>query len=190
MRRFGYDRLACGLSVCQLVCRVGVALLRSAPGQGVSRPPHTASRDCRNGSPLARAIPCAPAPECGDTRKKEKAGQRCNEEQKHPAFLSAYPHAAQRAVPGWRGGLGRVGADLASAGSMRPPPSPARHVSTAWLATTKARQETTHHANTAWLATTHARQETARHHKSQGRNATPPQTPAETSNSHFDFLNR
>ncbi len=47
----------------------------------------------------------------------------------HP--LPAYPHAAQRAVPGWRGGLGRVGADLASAGSMRPPPSPARHVSTA-----------------------------------------------------------
>ena len=38
-----------------------VALLRSAPGQGVSRPPHAASRDCRNGSPLARAIPCAPA---------------------------------------------------------------------------------------------------------------------------------
>ena len=119
-----------------------MTFLRSAPGQGVSRPPHAASRDCRNGSPLARAIPCAPAPECGVTREKETAGQRCNEEQKHPAFLPAHPHAAQRAVPGWRGGLGRVGADLASAGSMRPPPSPARHVSTAWLATTHVSRET------------------------------------------------
>ena len=61
------------------------------------------------------------------------------------AFLPAHPHAAQRAVPGWRGGLGRVGADLASAGSMRPPPSPARHVSTAWLATTHVSQENAVH---------------------------------------------
>ena len=137
------------------LCRFGVTLLHSAPVQGVSRPPHTASRDCRNGSPLARAIPCAPAPECGDTRKKEQAGQRCNEEQKHPAFLPAHPHAAQRAVPGWRGGLGRVGADLASAGSMRPPPSPTRHVST-----------TRQHG-------------TARHHARQQRSSTPPHLPAE-----------
>ena len=133
----------------------GGTLLRSAPGQGVSRPPHTASRDCRNGSPLARAIPCAPAPECGVTREEGIAAGKVQ-----PAFLSAPPHAAQRAVPGWRGGLGRVGADLASAGSMRPPPSPARHVSTAWLATTQARQET------------------ARHHKRQPRNRTPPHKPA------------
>jgi hypothetical protein len=76
-------------------------------------------------------------------------------------FLSALPHAAQRAVPGWRGGLGRVGADLASAGSMRPPPSPARHVST------------------ARLATTHTRQETTRHDTRQPRNSSPPQTSAE-----------
>ena len=43
------------LRVCQpwlMVCRVGVALLRSAPGQGVSRPPHAASRDCRTAHPL------------------------------------------------------------------------------------------------------------------------------------------
>jgi hypothetical protein len=32
--------------------------------------------------------------------------------------------AALRAVTGWRGGLGRVGADLVSAARMRPPPSP------------------------------------------------------------------
>ena len=103
----------------------------------MSRPPHAASRDCRNGSPLARAIPCAPAPEYGDTRKKEKTGERCRPRGEwQPAFRFCLdPHAAQRAVPGWRGGLGG-GADLASAGSMRPPPSPARHVSTASAATT------------------------------------------------------
>jgi len=123
-----------------------VTLLRSAPVQGVSRPPHTASRDCRNGSPLARANPCAPAPEYGITRKKEQNGRTMRPRSgRQPAFLSPIPHAAQRAVPGWRGGLGRVGADLTSAGSMRPPPSPARHVSTAWLATTHARRETAHH---------------------------------------------
>ena len=80
-----------------------------------------------------RLTPCPCDPVCACT------GMRVH------AFLSPHPHAAQRAVTGWRGGLGRVGADLASAGSMRPPPSPARHVSTAWLATTKARQETAHH---------------------------------------------
>ena len=165
---------------------MGVVLPHAAPVQGVSRPPHTASRDCRNGSPLARAIPCAPAPECGVTREKEQAGQRCNEEQKHPAFLPAHPHAAQRAVPGWRGGLGRVGADLASAGSMRPPPSPARHVSTAWLATTHASRETArNHTRQPRNSTpppkpSKQRQYIAtRHHTSQARNGSPPQTPAQ-----------
>ena len=85
--------------VVAVVCRFGVTLLRSAPEQGVSRPPHTASRDCRNGSPLARAIPYAPAPECGDTREKNKAGQRCNEEQKEPVSLPVPTRsAACRAV--------------------------------------------------------------------------------------------
>ena len=98
-----------------------------------------------DGSPLARAIPCAPAPEYGVTREKEKSGSKAGKtmqptSERQPVFLSPPPHAAQRAVPGWRGGLGRVGADLASAGSMRPPPSPARHVSTAWLATAHVRQ--------------------------------------------------
>ena len=76
-----------------------------------------------------RLTPCPCDPVCACTGIRR---------QKTPAFLSAHPHAAQRAVPGWRGGLGSVGADLASAGSMRPPPSPARHVSTARLATTQA----------------------------------------------------
>ena len=91
----------------------GLALPRSAPVQGVSRPPHTASRDCRNGSPLARANPCAPAPECGVTRKKEQTGQRCNEEQKNPCISVSDPtrNAAGRAgMAGWAGeGGGRFG---------------------------------------------------------------------------------
>ncbi len=85
--------------------------------------------------------PCEPVCACTGIRGhagKGKSGQTMQRGAKEPLlFSSATPHAAQRAVPGWRGGLGRVGADLASAGSMRPPPSPARHVSTARLATTK-----------------------------------------------------
>ena len=34
----------------------GVALLRSAPGRGVSRPPHAASRDCRTAHPSSGRI--------------------------------------------------------------------------------------------------------------------------------------
>ena len=108
-----------------------------------------------------RLTPCPRDPVCACT------GMRGH------AFLPAHPHAAQRAVPGWRGGLGRVGADLASAGSMRPPPSPARHVSTAWLATTQARQETARHhkrqpnkGSTSQLATKRASRET---HGSPGK---------------------
>ena len=93
-------------------------MLRSAPVQGVSRPPHTASRDCRNGSPLARAIPCAPAPECGVTRKKEEAWQtrRQNNSGKERAATcisvsDPTRSAASRAgMAGWAGeGGGRFG---------------------------------------------------------------------------------
>jgi len=93
--------------------RRSVAVLRSAPGQGVSRPPHAASRDCRNGSPLARANPCAPAPECGVTREKEKAGKRRNEKRNGTRISVSDPtrSAASRAVmAGWAGeGGGRFG---------------------------------------------------------------------------------
>ena len=123
------------LSGAAAVCGVGVGLLRSAPEQGASRPPHAASRDCRTAHPL---------PVRSRVRLHRNAGKR-GKGKGNPDFLSAHPHAAQRAVPGWRGGLGRVGADLASAGSMRPPPSPARHVSTVRHATTRARQETPRH---------------------------------------------
>jgi hypothetical protein len=50
--------------------------------------------------------------------------------------------AALRAVPGWRGGLGRVGADLVSAARMRPPPSSARTDSTTRFAPTHVSRET------------------------------------------------
>jgi hypothetical protein len=161
-----------------------VTLLHSAPVQGVSRPPHTASRDCRNGSPLARAIPCAPVvsihgfftrcrwkrvaglrrlraevvarPPASSGESPHAHTGRRRKSHWHPP--SAYPHAAQRAVPGWRGGLGRVGADLASVGSMRPPPSPARTDSTVRLATTHVSQEAPTQ-NQTQAQTTHQKQE-------------------------------
>ena len=154
---------------------VGVTLLRSATGGVVLWPIRSgaASLCARSrGEPSSahceqrlseRLTPCPCEPVCACTgmrghATKGNSGQATQREAKcHPHFSYALPYAAQRAVPGWRGGLGRVGADLASAGSMRPPPSPARHVSTARLATTKARQETAHN-------TTTARQVTARHH--------------------------
>jgi len=122
------------------------------------------SADCEQklspGHPLPAASHRMPAPEDED---REEGSQEKPADSLH--FLCAHPHAAQRAVPGWRGGLGRVGADLASAGSMRPPPSPARHVSTARIATTKARQETTRMPTRH--ATTHVSRETPRHHPSK-----------------------
>ena len=135
--------------------------------------------------------PCDPVCACTGMRghaEKEKSGPKGGKTMQprspgSPPFLSAYPHAAQRAVPGWRGGLGRVGADLASAGSMRPPPSPARHVSTARHATTHASQETAGYANTARLATTTVSRETAARHGS------PPHTSGEKQQTPNDRLN-
>ncbi len=75
-------------------------LLRSAPEQGVSRPPHTASRDCRNGSPLVRAIPCAPAVSIHGfftrCRRKRVAGLRRLRAEvvaRPPASSGESPHA-------------------------------------------------------------------------------------------------
>ena len=148
--------LGSGLSV-----GVEVALLRSAHVQGVSRPPHTASRDCRNGSPLARAIPCAPTPECGDTREKKTAGTGTPESrqkagktmqptsERRRAFVVCVPtrSAAGRAgMAGWAGeGGGRFG----------------------------ERRE--YEAPT--LPSTPRQHGTARHHTRQTRNSTPPQKP-------------
>ena len=168
----------------------GMALLRSAPVQGVSRPPHAASRDCRTAHPLPVRSRVRLHRNAGSREKRNKRANDATRNQRAPALLPAPPHAAQRAVTGWRGGLGRVGADLASAGSMRPPPSPARHVSTVRLATKHVSRETAcHHKSPARNGTPrqhgaarhqtrqpgNASRETARHHKSQARNGTPRQ---------------
>ncbi len=155
---------------------VGVALPHAAPGDGIcvtslcarSRGEPSSAHCEQRLSERLTPRPCEPVCACTGMRGhagKGKSGSKAGKtmqprSQRNRAFLSAYPHAAQRAVTGWRGGLGRVGADLASAGSMRPPPSPARHVST------------------AWLATTHASRETARNHTRQPRSSTPPPKPA------------
>ena len=145
--------LGSGLSV-----GVEVALLRSAPVQGVSRPPHTASRDCRNGSPLARAIPCAPAPECGVTwekgSKRAKGWQNdAPKEQEATRISACVPtrSAASRAgMAGWAGeGGGRFG----------------------------ERRE--YEAPT--LPSTPRQHDSARHYKRQSRNGTPPHTSAKNS---------
>ena len=136
-------------------------LLRSAPVQGVSRPPHTASRDCRNGSPLERAIPCAPAPEYGVTRETEQVDKRRNGEPHNPCIFVSDPKrsAASRAgMAGWAGeGGGRFG-ERREYEAPTLPSTPRQHGSARHHtrqprnssaypqtrhATTKARQETT-----------------------------------------------
>ncbi len=161
------------LRVCQpwlVVCRVGVALLRSAPVQGVSRPPHTASRDCRSGSPLARAIPCAPAPECGDTRKKEKSGWQNDSAKKRKAtriFVSDPTRsAASRAgMAGWAGeGGGRFGER--------------REYEAPTLPGTPRQHGTARHHKRQAINNTPYQQGTARHDTRQPRNSTPQQQPS------------
>ena len=145
--------LACGLSVGSV--RVGVALPLSAPVQGVSRPPHTASRDCRNGSPLARAIPCAPVPECGVTREKEKSGLTMQRRAKAPCISARAPTrsaASRDGMAGWAGeGGGRFGERREYEAPTLPSP-PRQHGM-------------------------------ARHHTSQPRNSTPPQNKSQARNS-------
>ena len=149
-----------GLRCLALLIRAGAASL-CARSRGEPSSAHCEQRLSE------RLTPCPGDPVCACTgmrghAEKGTSGQTMQRGAKEPLHvLSAHPNAAQRVVTGWRGGLGRVGADLASAGSMRPPPSPARHVST------------------AWLATAHVSREAARHHQNQSRNGTPPHTPGE-----------
>ncbi len=155
--------------------RQGMMFLRSAPVQGVNRPPHTASRDCQTAHPLPVRTRVRLHRNAGSRGKRKKwaKGWQNDAPKERTAtrhLLSPIPHAAQRAVPGWRGGLGRVGADLASAGSMRPPPSPARYVSTARLATTYASRETGCH---------HTRQAISNTPCMPTRHGSPPHTSAE-----------
>ena len=162
--------------------RAQVALLRSAPEQGVSRPPHTASRDCRTAHPLPGRSRVRLHRNAGSRGKTEKNRQtqtigRQNDaadERKATRISASEPtrSAASRVgMAGWAGeGGGRFGErseyeapTLPSTprqhGAARPPHLPA---------------EKQH-------ASTNARQEAAQHgtppHTSQPRNSTPVQTP-------------
>ena len=145
-------------------------MLRSAPVQGVSRPPHTASRDCRNGSPLARAIPCAPAPECGDTRKKGKAGRQrgwkndAAKKPKNPCISVCAPtrSAASRAgMAGWAGeGGGRFGER--------------REYEAPTLPSTPRQHGTARHHKSQARNSMPCQHGMARHHTRQPRNTSPP----------------
>ena len=159
----------CGSAALGLCGRYRQPSLGRRDGSGVSslcarsRGEPSSARCEQRLSERLTPCPCDPVCACTGMRGHTKNGTSGRTTQRGATqplhFLSPTTHAAQRAVPGWRGGLGSVGADLASAGSMRPPPSPARHVSTARLATTNASRET------------------ARNHPSQAKNGTPPQKP-------------
>ena len=78
--------------------RAQVALLRSAPVQGVSRPPHTASRDCRTAHPLPVRSRVRLHRNAG-TREKTKS-QENDAAKERKATRIFYPHThTQRSVP-------------------------------------------------------------------------------------------
>ena len=106
---------------------------RSAPDQEVSRPPHTTSRDCRNGSPLADADPVCALHRNAGREKRNKLDKRCNEEPKNPCISACVPRSAasRSRIAGWAGRWGRLCCQVNS---------PVRLVSTAWLATTHVGQ--------------------------------------------------
>ena len=82
-------------------------------------------------------------PGCRRSKNRNKNGQSNGQGKEHPCTAPMpTPPSIRTPVCSAASRAGMAGADLASAGSMRPPPSPARHVSTARLATTKAVQET------------------------------------------------
>ena len=99
--------------VVAVVCRAGVALLRSAPVQGVSRPPHTASRDCRTAHPLPVRSRVRLHRNAGSRGKRKKRANDATRNQRTAAFFVCAPtrSAASRAgMAGWAGeGGGRFG---------------------------------------------------------------------------------
>ena len=177
----------CSAPVQEFAARymVGVALPRSAPVQGVSRPPHTASRDCRNGSPLARAIPCAPAPECGVTRKKEEAWQthrqnNSGKERGAPCISACAPtrSAASRAgMAGWAGeGGGRFG-ERREYEAPTLPSTPRQHGMARHHTRQPGNVSTTRLGSPRHTPARPRRHGTTRHHTRQPRNNTPPHKP-------------
>ena len=190
----------------------GVALLRSAPSQGVSRPPHVAgSDDCgcglpgwsgvaslcarsrgepssahceqrlSDGSPLARANPCTPAPECGVTREKGQRWQTMQRRAKAPCISARAPTrsaASRDGMAGWAGeGGGRFG-ERREYEAPTLPSTPRQH----GMARHHKSQERDS-SSTARLATTTVSRETAARHGS------PPHTAGEKQRSPNDRLN-
>ena len=92
-------------------------MLHSAPGQGVSRPPHTASRDCRTAHPLPVRSRVRLHRKAGSRRKRKKwvkgLQNDAAKKPKKPCIAVSDPtrSAASRAVmAGWAGeGGGRFG---------------------------------------------------------------------------------
>ncbi len=153
-------RSALGLPDLAVRAVAGEVLPRSAPVQGVSRPPHTA-----DGSPLARANPCAPAPEYGvrSHEKRDKAGERCNEVRNGTRISASDPtrSAASRAVmAGWAGeGGGRFGER--------------REYEAPTLPRTPRQHGMARHHNSQARNSTLCQHGAARHHTRQPRNSSP-----------------
>ena len=149
---------AVALLVCWFVGLSGLgALLRSAPVQGVSRPPHAASRDCRTAHPLPVRTRVRLHRNAGSRGKgKRLAGKEAGRtmqprSKRHPVFTVCAPTrsaASRDGMAGWaREGGGRFG----------------------------ERRE--YEAPT--LPSTPRQHGMARHHKNQARNGSRPHTPAE-----------
>ena len=121
----------------------------------MSRPPHTASRDCRTAHPCP-VEPCVPAPEYGVTRKREKSWQNNAAKRSHsnPHFCLR-THAAQRAIAVMAGWAGEVGGRFGERREYEAPTSPTRHVSTVRLPPPAGKPATTQ-ATQKRPATTHA----------------------------------
>ncbi len=133
---------------------IAMALLRSAPVQGVSRPPHAASRDCRTAHPLPVRTRVRLHRNAETHGKREASGPKVGKtmhprRERQPAFVVPAPtrSAAGRAgMAGWAGeGGGRFG-ERREYEAPTLPSTPRQHGA-------------------------------ARHHTCQPRNSTPPKTP-------------
>ena len=150
-------------------------MLRSAPVQGVSRPPHAASRDCRTAHPLPVRSRVRLHRDTGSHGKRNKRANDATRSQRTPAFFVCAPtrSAASRAgMAGWAGeGGGRFG-ERREYEAPTLPSTPRQH-GTARHQTRQPRNGTQPHT------TTHASRATAPSHTGQSSNDPPSQKPAQ-----------
>ena len=161
-----------GLSVwggVAALCGFGLTLLHSAPVQGVSRPPHAASRDCRTAHPLPVRTRVRLHRNAGTHGKINKAGKRCNEEPKNRCISVRVPTRSAASRVGMAGWAGEGGGRFGERREYEAPtlPSTPRQHGAARHHTRQARNDTP------------CQHGTAHHHQSQPRNSTPPPKPAE-----------